>query len=124
MLTLLLQDDQPGLQVFRNGAWHLVMPRRDALVVNIGDIVQVWSNDRYRAALHRVVTNQQKGRFSIPFFLNPAYETDYAPLPTMIDANNPPRYRSINWREFRSRRAAGDYADYGEEVQISQYQIA
>jgi isopenicillin N synthase-like dioxygenase len=124
VLTLLLQDDQPGLQVFRDGAWHLVVPRRDALVVNIGDIVQVWSNDRYRAALHRVVTNQQNGRFSIPFFLNPAYETDYAPLPTMIDANNPPRYRSINWREFRSRRAAGDYADYGEEVQISQYQIA
>jgi isopenicillin N synthase-like dioxygenase len=124
VLTLLLQDDQPGLQVFRDGQWHLVMPRRDALVVNIGDIVQVWSNDRYRAALHRVITNAQRGRFSVPFFLNPSYETEYAPLPTMIDENHPPRYRSINWREFRSRRAAGDYADYGEEVQISQYEIA
>ena len=124
VLTLLLQDDQPGLQVFRDGQWHLVMPRSDALVVNIGDIVQVWSNDRYRAALHRVVTNAQRSRFSVPFFLNPSYETDYAPLPTMIDENHPPRYRSINWREFRSQRAAGDYADYGEEVQISQYEIA
>jgi len=122
VLTLLLQDEQPGLQVFREGHWHLVTPRGDALVVNIGDIVQVWSNDHYRAALHRVVTNQLKGRFSVPFFLNPAFETDYAPLPTMVDERNPPRYRSINWREFRSRRAAGDYADYGEEVQISQYQ--
>jgi isopenicillin N synthase-like dioxygenase len=122
VLTLLLQDDQPGLQVFRDGRWHLVVPRSDALVVNIGDIVQVWSNDLYRAALHRVVTNAQKSRFSVPFFLNPSYETNYAPLPTMIDEKNPPRYRSINWREFRSRRAAGDYADYGEEVQISQYQ--
>jgi isopenicillin N synthase-like dioxygenase len=124
VLTLLLQDDQPGLQVFRDAQWHLVMPRRDALVVNIGDIVQVWSNDRYRAALHRVITNARRGRFSVPFFLNPSYETDYAPLPTMIDEDHPPRYRSINWREFRSRRAAGDYADYGEEVQISQYEIA
>jgi isopenicillin N synthase-like dioxygenase len=121
VLTLLLQDDQPGLEVFRDGVWHLVEPLRDALVVNIGDIVQVWSNDRYRAALHRVVTSPVAGRFSVPFFLNPSYETDYAPLPTMVDEKNPPRYRTINWGEFRARRAAGDYADYGEEVQISQY---
>jgi len=121
VLTLLLQDDQPGLQVFRDGVWHLVEPRRDALVVNIGDIVQVWANDRYRAALHRVITSPVAGRFSVPFFLNPSYETDYAPLPTMVDEEHPARYRTINWGEFRSRRAAGDYADYGEEVQITQY---
>jgi isopenicillin N synthase-like dioxygenase len=121
VLTLLLQDDQPGLEVFRDGVWHLVEPLRNALVVNIGDIVQVWSNDRYRAALHRVVTSPVASRFSVPFFLNPSYKTDYAPLPTMVDEKNPPRYRTINWGEFRARRAAGDYADYGEEVQISQY---
>ena len=121
VLTLLLQDDRPGLQVFRDGVWHLVEPRRDALVVNIGDIVQVWSNDRYRAALHRAIASPVAGRFSVPFFLNPSYETDYAPLPAMVDETHPARYRSINWGEFRSRRAAGDYADYGEEVQITQY---
>jgi hypothetical protein len=59
----------------------------------------------------------------VPFFLNPSYQTNYAPLPAMIDEEHPARYRSINWGEFRSRRAAGDYADYGEEVQISQYQV-
>ncbi|MEX2124595.1 MAG: 2OG-Fe(II) oxygenase family protein [Woeseia sp.] len=121
VLTLLLQNDQPGLEVFRNGRWHLVEPRRDALVVNIGDIVQVWSNDRYRAALHRVIASPDAERFSAAFFLNPSYETDYAPLPTMVDESHPARYRAINWREFRSRRAAGDYADYGEEVQITHY---
>jgi isopenicillin N synthase-like dioxygenase len=121
VLTLLLQDDEPGLQVFRDERWHTVEPRRDALVVNIGDIVQVWSNDYYHAALHRVVTNPQTDRFTAAYFLNPSYETVYAPLPTMVDDRNPARYRPINWGEFRSRRAAGDYADYGEEVQISQY---
>jgi hypothetical protein len=39
----------------------------------------------------------------------------------MVDEERPARYRSINWGEFRSRRTAGDYADYGEEVQITQY---
>lgn len=120
-LTLLLQDGQPGLEVFRDNEWHLVEPRDDALVINIGDIVQVWSNDKYRAALHRVVTSASNARYSAPYFFNPGYDTDYAPLPSMINADDPAHYRSINWGEFRALRADGDYADYGEEVQISHY---
>ena len=103
--------------------WHLVEPRSDALVVNIGDMVQVWSNDRYQAALHRVTTNTDNPRYSAPYFFNPEYRANYAPIPTMVDADNPPRYREINWGEFRRLRADGDYADYGDEVQISHYRI-
>jgi len=122
-LTLLLQDAQAGLQVFKDGEWHTVEPRRDAIVVNIGDMVQVWSNDRYRAALHRAITNTDSARFSIPFFLNPSYEANYQPLPTMVTGARPPLYREINWGEFRERRMSGDYADYGEEIQITQYRF-
>lgn len=122
-LTLLLQDEQPGLEVFRDGHWYLVEPRAGALVINIGDIVQVWSNDLYKAALHRVIVSNEKPRFSAPWFFNPAYQTTYAPLPTTIDATHPARYRAINWGEFRTKRADGDYADYGAEVQISDYAI-
>ena len=120
-LTLLLQDDQPGLEVLHDGSWHLVEPRRDALVVNIGDIVQVWSNDRYRAALHRGLAAADAERFSAPFFFNPAYSAAYAPLPSTVDVRHPPNYRPILWQEFRARRAAGDYADHGEYAQISDY---
>jgi isopenicillin N synthase-like dioxygenase len=120
-LTLLLQDEQPGLEVFHENRWHLVEPRRDALVVNIGDIVQVWSNDRYAAALHRGLVSADAERFSAPFFFNPAYSTQYAPLPSTVDARNPPRYRPIGWGQFRARRAAGDYADHGEYHSISHY---
>jgi isopenicillin N synthase-like dioxygenase len=120
-VTVLLQDDQPGLEVLNDGQWHLVEPRADALVVNIGDIVQVWSNDRYFAALHRGLANPDAERFSAPFFFNPAYSAVYAPLPSTVDASHPPRYRPINWGEFRSRRAAGDYANHGEYAQIGQY---
>jgi isopenicillin N synthase-like dioxygenase len=122
-LTLLLQDDQPGLEVFREGRWYLVEPRADAMVINIGDIVQVWSNDCYAAALHRVLVSSERDRYSAPYFFNPGYATIYAPLPSMIDDRHPPRYRPINWGEFRTRRADGDYADYGAEVQISDYAI-
>ncbi len=122
-LTLLLQDEQPGLEVFHAGHWYGVEPRAHALVVNIGDIVQVWSNDLYKAALHRVVVSSEKPRFSAPWFFNPDYRTTYAPLPTMVDEVHPARYRAINWGEFRTRRADGDYADYGAEIQISDYEI-
>jgi isopenicillin N synthase-like dioxygenase len=122
-LTLLLQDAQPGLEVWHDDRWHLVEPRRNALVINIGDIVQVWSNDAYRAALHRVVASVTNERFSAPFFFNPAYSACYAPLPSTVDMNHPPRYRAIRWGEFRRRRSAGDYADLGEEVQISHYRL-
>jgi isopenicillin N synthase-like dioxygenase len=122
-LTLLLQDEQPGLEVFRNGKWHLVEPQPDGLVINIGDIVQVWSNDRYQAALHGVRGSANAERFSAPFFFNPSYHTCYAPLPTTIDADHPRHYQAINWGEFRAQRAAGDYADCGEEVQVSHYRV-
>ncbi len=123
-LTLLIQDEQPGLEVFRNNEWHVVEPRRDAIVVNIGDIVQVWSNDTYFAALHRVIASSGKDRFSIPFFMMPEYKANYAPLPTMVSEAQPARYREINWGEFKRLRSEGDYADYGEEVQISRYRIS
>jgi isopenicillin N synthase-like dioxygenase len=122
-LTLLLQDDEAGLEVFHGRCWHLVEPLEGALVVNIGDIVQVWSNDRYRAALHRVRASATRDRFSAPFFFNPAYEACYAPLPSTLAAGARALYRPIRWGEFRSARSAGDYCDRGEEVQIHHYRI-
>ena len=123
-LTVLLQDDCAGLQVENGGRWYLVEPCEGALVVNIGDIVQVWSNDRYRAAPHRVVVDTVRARYSAPFFFNPSGRTIYSPLHSVCDERNPARYRPIVWEEFRAARAAGDYADYGEEVQIAHYLLA
>ncbi|MDX1412194.1 MAG: 2OG-Fe(II) oxygenase family protein, partial [Nitrospirales bacterium] len=100
-----------------------VEPMAGALVVNIGDIVQVWSNDRYRAPLHRVLPSAARDRYSLPFFLNPSYEAEYSPLPELTNESSPPRYRTINWGEFRWNRQQGDFADYGSENQISDYRI-
>ena len=121
-LTVLLPDAQPGLQFKRGEQWYTVMPEPGSLTINIGDIVQVWSNDRYRAPLHRVLTSADHSRYSAPFFLNPGYDTVYAPLESALDGANP-RYRPINWGEFRAGRAAGDYADVGAEIQIQDFRI-
>ena len=119
-LTLLLPDNQPGLQFLLGEDWHTVTAEPGALIVNIGDIVQVWSNDAYHAPLHRVLANANHSRYSAPFFLNPRYETVYAPLSGAL-TDSAPHYRPINWGEFRAGRAAGDYADVGAEIQISDF---
>jgi isopenicillin N synthase-like dioxygenase len=121
-VTVLLQDGKPGLQIEHDRTWRDVTPSAGALLIHLGDVVQVWSNDRYRAPPHRVLASAEHERYSAPYFLNPSYETTYAPLPGACGAE-PPRYRSIHWGEFRSKRAAGDYADLGEEVQITHYRI-
>lgn len=120
-VTLLVQD-APALEVSRKEQWWLVEPVPGAITVNIGDVMQVWSNDEYTAPLHRVLATEEE-RFSAPFFFNPSYATNYAPLPSVVDSRHPPRYRPINWRQFRDQRAAGDYADAGEYMQISRYAI-
>ena len=118
-LTLLLQEQVASLQFEIDGNWHTVPASPNHLLVNLGDMLQVWSNDAYRAPLHRVLTNSKSDRYSAPYFLNPDYAANVTPL-----IGESPRYRTINWQEFRSGRAAGDYADIGTEVQISHYRIA
>lgn len=120
-LTLLLQDDVGGLQVAHDGGWIDVEPVPGALVVNTGDMMQVWSNDRYRAATHRVLPRTGVERSSLPYFFNPSYSTNYAPLPGSIDDGDVAHYRPINWGDFRQARADGDYADFGTEIQISHF---
>jgi len=120
-LTVLLQDAVGGLQVYRDGYWHNIPPVEGAFVINTGDMMQVWSNDNYQAALHRVLAMEETDRFSIPFFFNPAASATVSPLPTTVTAERPARYRSIDWSEFRGKRTDGDYADYGPEVQIAAY---
>ncbi len=122
-LTLLLQDQVGGLQVYRDGFWYDVPAVNGAITVNTGDMMQVWSNDIYRAPIHRVLAMDTCERYSIPFFLNPAADCRVEPLPSLIDAQHPRRYRAIVWGEFRGRRSDGDFADYGAEVQISEYRV-
>ena len=122
-LTVLLQDDVGGLQVHRDGAWHDVPPCPGAFVINTADMLQVWSNDRYRAPVHRVLAMRERDRYSLPFFFNPAADCEVRPLEGLLTPADPPRYRPIRWSEFRKKRTDGDYADYGTEIQIAHFRI-
>ena len=122
-LTVLIQDAVGGLQVHRDGYWHNIPPVEGAFVINTGDMMQVWSNDIYQAPTHRVLAMENCDRYSVPFFFNPAAHARISPLPTVVSDSRPGAYRTVDWAEFRGKRTDGDYADYGTEVQISQYRL-
>ncbi|KAF1996305.1 Clavaminate synthase-like protein [Amniculicola lignicola CBS 123094] len=71
-ITLLLQDKVSGLQVFdyANDSWLDVAPTPGAFVVNLGNLMMRWSNDRYISNLHRVINNTGEERYSIPVFFS------------------------------------------------------
>lgn len=119
-ITLLLQDDTGGLQTQdRDGEWIDVPPEPGTIVVNLADAVQVQTNDRWRAAVHRVVPMTTDRRFSIPYFANPSRHARIEPLPELAAE---PRYTSFDWTEFMAARTADNFADLGtEDAQITDY---
>ncbi|MDG2025650.1 MAG: 2OG-Fe(II) oxygenase family protein [Acidimicrobiales bacterium] len=123
VLTLLLQDNTGGLQAeSREHGWIDIEPRPGTIVVNLADTLQVWTNDRYKAAVHRVVPMTERSRFSIPFFGNPHRACVIEPLDEL--ATGGPRYRPFTWKEFIRGRAEDNFADYGvDDIQIGTFAI-
>ena len=125
ILTLLVQDMVGGLQTqsLQDG-WIDVPPSPNTIVVNLGDAMQVWTNDVYRAAIHRVTPMDGQPRYSTPYFYNPAGSTVLEPL-SALASNAAPKYRAFTWKEFIQARISDNYADLGEDdTQISNYKIA
>ncbi|KAJ1398405.1 Oxoglutarate/iron-dependent dioxygenase [Sesbania bispinosa] len=127
VLTVLAQDDVGGLEVRRksDGEWIRVKPIFNSFIINVGDMIQVWSNDAYESVEHRVMVNSEKDRFSIPFFLKPALYTDVKPLEELTDHRNPPKYKSINWGHFRTTRMRSNFAKSNvENLQIYHFKLS
>jgi len=137
-LTVLKQDDSvSGLQIYLNNGneaagdglsytdpnWIDVPPIKGAFTVNLGEALQVWSNDKYFAAMHRALAKSDSARYSVPFFYMPTYSTDIVPI--LGGEKDKPKYRTLNWGEYRSKRNKGDYdkLDFSQQGRLPNWRI-
>ena len=122
-ITLLLQDNVGGLQTESlDSGWIDVPPTDGTIVINLGDCMQAWTNDRYRAAVHRVVPMTTQRRFSIPYFQNPARDSTIKPIREMCADGA--RYREFSWKEFMAARAYDNFTDLGtEDTQVTDFRV-
>ena len=110
LITLLVGASAEGLQVkTREGEWLPITTADDAIVVNIGDMLQRLTNHVYPSTSHRVINpqneNARKPRYSVPFFLHPNPDVSLAVLDSCVSEDHPSRYpQSITAHEYLLER--------------------
>lgn len=120
--TILWTSMARGIDFYHDEQWVTLEPLAGSFTINVGDMCQVLTNEMFAAPVHRVIIKENARRYSMAFFFNPSPKARIKPIePCIRKSGCPSMYRDISWSEFRSRRFAGDYADEGKEVQISDY---
>ncbi|KAL0435614.1 UNVERIFIED_CONTAM: 1-aminocyclopropane-1-carboxylate oxidase1 [Sesamum radiatum] len=116
-LTLLTQDTTGGLQILHDDHWVDVPPVRGAFIVNIGDLMQIISNDKFISVEHRVVAQHVGPRISVVCFFTPSLSAaakPFAPIKELVSDENPAIYREFMFREYyeyyKTKRPVGESA--------------
>ncbi|KAK3218405.1 hypothetical protein Dsin_012375 [Dipteronia sinensis] len=107
-LTVLLQDGIGGLyvkveedieNVAKKGEWVEIPPIDGALVINIGDTLQILSNGKYKSAEHRVRTTNTQSRVSVPVFTMPKPSEKIGPLPELVEREGA-QFREVVFQDY------------------------
>ncbi|KAL3840913.1 hypothetical protein ACJIZ3_025504 [Penstemon smallii] len=103
LLTILLQDKTGGLQVLCQDQWVDVPVVSGGLIINVGDFIQLISNDKFKSIWHRVLAKKESSRISVATFLSPGQTNDitmYGPIKELITENEPAIYKATTFKDF------------------------
>ncbi|KAL9326738.1 hypothetical protein ACSQ67_007383 [Phaseolus vulgaris] len=119
MVTLLMTDGVPGLQICKDKfkepqVWEDVYHVEGALIVNIGDLLERWTNCLYRSTLHRVMSTG-KERYSAAFFLDPPSDCLVECFESCCSESSPPRFPPIRSGDYLNERFR---LTYGSEREL------
>uniref|UniRef100_J3M4W8 Fe2OG dioxygenase domain-containing protein n=1 Tax=Oryza brachyantha TaxID=4533 RepID=J3M4W8_ORYBR len=104
IISVLRSNDTSGLEIsLRDGTWASVPPDRSSFFVNVGDVLQVLTNGRFRSVRHRVMVSSARPRVSVIFFAGPPPWERLAPLPWLVaEDGGRRRDREFTWREYKA----------------------
>ena len=90
------------------GEWIDAIAEKDEIVINVGDMLSRYTNNKLKSTIHRVVNPPKeywsKSRYSIPFFLHPVGSMKLNVLDNCIDQNNPKKFEDITAHDFLINR--------------------
>lgn len=116
-LTLLAPNDVPGLSIrARGGRWLDVLPNPDAFMVNGGQLLLRWTNDRFLATPHRAINRSGGERYALAFFCDANIDWPVAAVPTCVGPDNPPRYETTYYTEYMIAYQARTYNVFGDQA--------
>jgi len=109
-LTFLMQHGIGGLQIRRaDGTWFDAPVLPGKYIVNTGDLLRRWTNDRWLSTPHRVLNVSGTDRYSIAFFFGPDLDRELACLSSCQDATHPPKYPPISYGQYKKEFVAANY---------------
>ncbi|KAF4508822.1 hypothetical protein G6O67_005154 [Ophiocordyceps sinensis] len=113
-VTVLSQGHVPALQVLnRSGQWLQAYPIPGTLVVNIGDCLAMWTNNRFKSTIHRVSNLTGQERYAVPFFFGVDYDTTISVLENCITEDSPAGMAPIKAGEHIRQKLSRSYVGYG-----------
>ncbi|KAK6938439.1 Non-hem dioxygenase N-terminal domain [Dillenia turbinata] len=99
-LTMLVPNEVQGLQVCRDERWYDVKYISNALIIHIGDQLEIVSNGKYKAVFHRSTVTKDKTRMSWPVFLEPPSDFAVGPHPKLVTDENPAKFKTKKYSDY------------------------